>query len=240
MLSSPFPQQWKELLNARFGYYRRLPDTLRAEFDRQTQIFVAEKAITGIETEVTDETRLLVAASAIALSAGWPGYAWDRVSEVLIYPSGFDEGYRFDRPDRAGQADHWGVVILSAPALERSFSEREPAHHVGIHEFAHVLDLTQSRFDGIPSYLSDESIRAWEGILRNEDERLRRGDSVLHPYGLSSPPELFAVAVEAFFLMPTALATSHGELYKFLSSYFRQDPAAWEAETAREANLSRD
>jgi hypothetical protein len=50
---------------------------------------------------------------------------------------------------------------------------------------------------------------------------------VLDPYGLSSPPELWAVAVEAFFQDPVAVATGHRDLYAFLASYFNQDPAAW-------------
>jgi MtfA peptidase len=64
-------------------------------------------------------------------------------------------------------------------------------------------------------------------IMEREEERLRRGDSELSPYGLTEPEELFAVAVEAFFQIPVALTRSHTELYAFLSSYFRQDPAAW-------------
>ena len=56
---------------------------------------------------------------------------------------------------------------------------------------------------------------------------MRRGDSVLDPYALTGPEELFAVAVEAFFQTPRDLAERHGELYGFLSSYFRQDPVDW-------------
>jgi hypothetical protein len=54
---------------------------------------------------------------------------------------------------------------------------------------------------------------------------------VLDPYGLSSPPELFAVAVEAFFQVPAAVADGHPDLYAFLASYFNQDPAGWDRRT---------
>jgi Mlc titration factor MtfA (ptsG expression regulator) len=233
IVSKPFPGSWKKFLTEHSAHYRLLPREHRAEFDRQTQIFMAEKRMTGVEAPVTDDTRLLVAASGVTLTAGWPGYTWDQLTEVLVYPEDFNEEYAFDRPDHSGQAHRWGVVILSLPALERSFAIVEDAFHVGVHEFAHLLDLAHSRFDGVPSYLSDESIREWEAILEREDERLRRGDSVLRPYGLSAPAELFAVAVEAFFQTPTALAHSHRELYAFLASYFRQDPAAWSLSLGR-------
>ena len=227
ILSTPFPPRWKEFLASRSPHYRRLSVAYRAQFDEQAQIFLAEKRITGVETEVTDDMKLLVAASAVTLSVGWSGYTWDQLAEVLVYPDNFDRDYRFGGTDLSGQAHPWGIVILSAPALVRSFADTDHGYHLGFHEFAHLLDLVHTRFDGIPAYLSDESIQQWVKILEREEERLRRGDSELSPYGLTAPAELFAVAVEAFFQTPVALATSHRELYAFLSSYFRQDPAAW-------------
>jgi Mlc titration factor MtfA (ptsG expression regulator) len=226
-LSAVFPRPWKDFLETRSVHYRRLPAAYRAQFDQQAQIFLAEKRITGIGIQVSDEIKLLVAASAVMLTVGWSGYTWDPLNEVLVYPTDFDRDYRFGGTDLSGQAHPWGIVILSAPALLRSFADTNGGSHLGVHEFAHLLDLAQSRFDGIPAYLSDESVRTWMTVLEREEERLRRGDSELNPYGLSGPEELFAVAVEAFFQTPIALTRSHSELYALLSSYFRQDPAAW-------------
>jgi hypothetical protein len=191
------------------------------------QIFLAEQRLTGIEMDVSDETRILVAASAISLSVGWSGYTWDQVTEVLLYPDDFDHDYNFGGTDASGQAHPWGVVVLSVPALTRSFDHSDDGYHVGFHEFAHLLDLAHTRFDGIPSYLDDESIRRWTKIVSREEHRLRHGDSVLDPYALSGSVEFFATAVEAFFQTPVALANRHRELYAFLSNYFCQDPASW-------------
>src|ERR1700736_6446626 len=71
----------------------------------------------------------------------------------------------------------------------------------------------------------DDAIRRWMTIVENEQDRLRQGNSVISPYGLTNPVEFFATAVEAFFQTPVALADRHAELYEFLSSYFCQDPA---------------
>jgi len=176
---------------------------------------------------VSDETKLLVAASAISLSVGWSGYTWDQLSEVLLYPTNFDHDYKFGGTERSGTAHSWGVVIISVPALNRSFDTNAGGYHVGFHEFAHLLDLAQTRFDGIPSYLREDSIREWTTIVQREEERLRRGDSVLDPYALSGAVEFFATAVEAFFQIPIDVAERHRSLYGFLSTYFCQDPAAW-------------
>jgi Mlc titration factor MtfA (ptsG expression regulator) len=214
---------------------------MRQEFNRQVQVFLTDKQITPVETRLTGEARLLVAASAVTLTAGWSGYTWDQLREVLVYPDHFDRDYQFasSRPEEdaptsepepdpimAGQAHAWGVVVLSHPALRESFAGQSGSH-VGVHEFAHLLDLARASFDGVPSYLPDDAVRRWTDIMEHELARLERGDSVLDPYGLSSPPELFAVAVEAFFQDPVAVANGHRDLYAFLASYFNQDPAAW-------------
>ena len=242
--AQPLEKRLTDQLTSRSVHYRRLPRDVRAEFDRQLQVFLAEKSVTPVKTRLTLETRLMVAASAVTLTAGWPRYPWEQLREVLVYPQPFDRDYRFvtgrdaeggrqdddlpaDEMIAGGQTHPWGVVILSAPALTHSFAGGTDDYHVGFHEFAHLLDLAASRFDGIPSYLSEGDIRRWERILAAERARLERGDSVLSAYGLSSDPELFAVAVEAFFQRPQLVAESHRELYSFLASYFNQDPAAW-------------
>jgi Mlc titration factor MtfA (ptsG expression regulator) len=231
-LARPFPDAWTGILRRRCRHYRRLPALVRQRFEQHVQIFLSEKRITGVDVELTDETRLLVAASAASLTAGWPDYTWDQLSEVIVYPQNFDRDYSFDRPHVAGLAHQWGVVILSLPALNRSFGESADGSHVGFHEFAHLLDLAGTRFDGIPSYLNDDSIRQWVRLLDVEAGRLERDDSILDPYALSGPIELFAVAVEAFYETPIPLADHHPELYAFLASYFSQDPAAWSRDTS--------
>lgn len=225
VLTAPVPRPWLEFLEARSDHYRRLPLPYRSEFQNQLRIFLSEKRITGVHIAITDEIRLLVAVSAVTLTVGWPGYTWDRLAEVIVYPDNFDRDYRLGRPVLAGQAHPWGVVILSAPALFRSFDESHDDNHLGYHEFAHLFDRSQT--GGIPVHLSDEAIRRWVAIMRREDERLRNGTSVLNPYALSAPNELFAVAVETFFQRPVALMDAHLELYSFLAGYFQQDPAVW-------------
>ena len=242
--ATPLPQPARELLMRQSAQYRHLPPDVRQEFNRQVQVFLTDKQITPVETRLTADARLLVAASAVTLTAGWPGYTWDQLREVLVYPDHFDRDYQFastrsaegepiaglhPEPILTGQAHPWGVIILSLPALQASFAVGPRWSHVGFHEFAHLLDLSRASFDGVPSYLRDEGVRRWTGLMAHERERLERGDSVLDPYGLSSPPELFAVAVEAFFQDPVAVANHHRDLYEFLASYFSQDPAAWSA-----------
>ena len=99
---------------------------------------------------------------------------------------------------------------------------------MGLHEFAHLLDVDQTHFDGIPVGLDEAQARAWLAVAEREMERLRRGRSAFDDYGAHDPVEFFAVAVEAFFEIPQLVRRRHREVYAILSAYFRQDPAAWD------------
>jgi MtfA peptidase len=228
LLRSSFPEAWRQLLLETYDHYDRLPDGLRPRFEDDLRIFVAEKRITGVGVEVTDELRLLVGASAVTLSLGWPDYEWDQVTEVLLYPQDFDRDYGFEGKELAGQAHPWGTLILSVPTLRESFADPDDGYHVGLHEFAHLLGVSQTRFEGIPPGLGPERSREWVSLAELEMSRLRRGKSVMDPYGGDDPVEFLAVAVEAFFETALALRQRHREVYAILAEYFAQDPAAWD------------
>jgi hypothetical protein len=227
-LREAFPERWRRSLEEGCDPYLRLPRDFRRRFETDVAIFLDEKRITGVEAEVTDELRLLVAASAVTLSLGWPEYEWSQLTEVLLYPQDFDRDYGFGEEVLAGQTHPWGTVILSIPSLEESFAAADDAYHVGFHEFAHLLDLEQTRFAGIPRGLSEDRAAEWVEVVEREMNRLRKGRSVLDPYGADEPVEFFAVAVEAFFEAPQEVRARHARLYELLAAYFAQDPAAWD------------
>ena len=226
LLRTPFPEPWRRFLLDRCDPYERLPVELRARFEQDLRVFLAEKRITGVGIRATEELRLLVGASAMTLSVGWPDYEWDRLTEVLLYPQDFARDYGFEMKELSGQAHGWGTVILSAPALIESFEHPDDGYHVGIHEFAHLVQVEQARFAEIPPGLDEDYGREWTELVAAEMDRIRRGKSVLDPYAGENPSEFLAVAVEAFFEVPLAMRKGHRELYALLRDYFRQDPAA--------------
>lgn len=207
--------------------HTRLPKRLQARFELAVRSFLTRHRITGIDLDLDDRIRVCVGASAVCLSLGWPEYTWPQLSEVLVYPRDFDRDYGFSQPELAGQAHGWGTVILSAPALIEGFVPGAEASHVGLHEFAHLLDSNRVTFSGIPAGVDEGRARTWVAIMEDEMARLRRGDSVLDDYGAHQPAEFFPVAVEAFFQAPLALRRRHDKLYDWLRRYFAQDPAQW-------------
>jgi Mlc titration factor MtfA (ptsG expression regulator) len=218
--------------------YAEMTGALKVEFENQVAHFLAARRITGVSLDgaLEREDKLLVAASACTLSCGWPGYRWTDVTEVLLYPDDFDRDFQIaDRDQEAtaelsGEAHPWGTVILSLPSLEDSFEDPHDGYHVGYHEFAHVLDRdTASSVDpsgdgGLPSNITGKFATLMGRALERTRAALVIEQSPLDPYGLESPAELWAVAVEGFFELPGAVAEAHPDLHQLMDLYFNQRP----------------
>jgi hypothetical protein len=195
-----------------------LDQSERQRFEDDIMIFLAEKRITGIKTEIDDTIRLLVAASAVIPIFGFPEWEYDNLAEVLIYPTSFNEDKQFDphlRRNILGMVHTSGalnrIMILSKVDLLDGFDQEETDRHVGIHEFAHVLDAADGQVDGIPLGIKRECIQPWLQVMASEIDRLEKGQSRLDPYALTNQGEFFAVATEAFFKTPQHMMRDHPE-----------------------------
>jgi Mlc titration factor MtfA (ptsG expression regulator) len=201
---APFPDEWRRVLEERYDHYHRLPPDRRRRFEEHVALFLAEKRITGVEVEATLERRLLVAASAATLTAAGTATLGRGGGGAPL-----QEGLRArlllrrGRPVRPGPSlghDH----PLRA-TLEESFDDPDDGFHVGLHEFAHLLDVEQTHFDGVPRGMDGARAPEWLDVVDKERDRLRRGKSILDPYARESPAEFLAVAVETFFEQPLDL-----------------------------------
>jgi len=241
ILAQPFPAEWEAVLRRHVVFYRALAPEEQARFRREVQVFLGEKRITGIRLELDTTTRVLVAASAVIPIFGFPEWEWDQIREVLVYPNRFDEDFAFEGGGERGTLGMVGtgvmnrVMILSQPDLLAGFGNAEDRRNVGLHEFAHLVDKSDGVVDGLPGVgLDRESIGPWIQLIRREMEELRRGDSDLDRYGLTSEAEFFAVATEYFFERPGVMERKHPELYAMLSRVFRQSLGERAAAMARE------
>ena len=227
----PFPAAWETILRGEVPFFQTLDESEKDRFREEVRIFLNEKRITGIKTSVDDTVRVLVAASAIIPIFGFPGWEWEQISEVLIYPTTFNEQYEIGR---VGDRDVLGMIgrgamnrmmILSKPELLQGFRAAQDRKNVGIHEFTHLLDKSDGSVDGVPSVgLPRSVVTPWLKLIHQEMETIRAGHSDINPYGLKNEAEFFAVASEYFFENPDKMKRKHPELYAMLERIFHQDP----------------
>jgi Mlc titration factor MtfA (ptsG expression regulator) len=231
LLSVAFPANWRALLVKHVGYYNTLAANEKDRFETQVKLFVGTKKITGIGTGVEDLDRILIAASAIIPVFAFREWEYDNLDEVLLYPNAFSTDFQHSGPKgkylgMVGTGRMSGVMMLSKKALRLGFSNETNKKNVGIHEFAHLVDLSDGQMDGLPVELWDKPYAMpWINMMRQKIIKIKKGRSGIDQYGATSQIEFFAVTTEYFFKRPDLLREKHPELYKVLKRFFRQDPA---------------
>lgn len=239
--SRPLPSEWRKILLRRVPLYRRLPPVLQRRLREDLQVFIAEKDFIGCAgQEITDEVRVTIAAQACLLTLRRPERAFPRWHTILVYPGAFlVERLRPEpsgvlqetRQALAGESWTLGQVVLSWEDVVAGAADPGDGRSVVIHEAAHQLDQEKGFANGAPM-LERRRYARWSQVMAQEFERLRASaaagePALLSAYGASDPAEFFAVASEAFFEQPGALAAAHPALYDELARYYGLDPRAW-------------
>jgi Mlc titration factor MtfA (ptsG expression regulator) len=237
----PFPPAWRQVLDTRVLYVRRLPADLQHELLRQVRVFVTEKNFVGCGgLAIDDEIRVTIAAQACLLTLRRPGACFPGVRDILVYPGGFlvehtetdEAGVQHHRREaRSGESWSYGQVVLSWDDAREGAAHDADGHNVVLHEFAHQLDQYEGFANGAPWLPAADRAR-WRAVLGAEFARLRN-ESALHratfldPYGAAAPAEFFAVCTEVFFEQPAEMAEAHPDLYREFARFYRLDPQSW-------------
>lgn len=229
------------ILNRNVGINSQLPDDLKSDLHGHINVFLVEKQFIGCDgLEVSDEMRVTVAGLACILLLNREATYFPGFSSIMIYPDSYvATEVSFDghlevrrKTTRAGESWYRGPVVLSWKDVLRGAANVGDGYNVVLHEFAHKLDEENNGTNGLPVLQEREHYGEWAKVLGREYEslesRVARGQNrVLHEYGLTSPPEFFAVATESFFEKPAAMRDQLPDLYDQLRIFYRLDPATW-------------
>jgi Mlc titration factor MtfA (ptsG expression regulator) len=231
VMKRDFPTAWRKILLDRVGFYHTLSDEGKRRFERGIQVFLSEKRIIGLQTEVDELSKVLVAASAIIPVWGFENWEYPNLAEIYI-TDGAISTHEYKEEGQtsvtAGQIKPRGgrhTVTLSKSALEQGFSNMADRKNVGIHEFTHMIDEQDGAADGIPeNRLPDHLIEPWTKLMYEKMEEIKQGENKINSYGATSETEFFAVVTEYFFEKPGLLQEKHPQLYDMLTKIFNQKP----------------
>lgn len=194
IMEQPFPDLWEKVLQSHVAFFRALPDPEKERFRQMVKVFLDEVRITGIETEVDDTVRVLVAASAAIPVFGFHDWEYHRLGEVLVYPRSFGEEYQTTGSPgenvlgMVGWGRLRGVMILSKPSLLAGFDNPSTSDNVGIHEFAHLVEREGSEH-GLPPEVPWQAVKHWVQYVARELSHPSRNRSYLRDYAYTNDRE---------------------------------------------------
>ncbi len=241
LMAAPLDERRRAIIAQRIPLYRKIPLYLRSRLDGLINRFLDEITFVGRDGfDVTEETRVVIAAQACLLIMNRPDRWFPTLKSVIVYPAPFkSKAKKFDGFVERGETsvhsgESWkrGPVVLAWDRAAYGALVDDDGHNVVIHEFAHQLDEATGVSDGAPLLDKDQSAARWGRVFQASYERLRRNvqtgrPAVFDAYGASAPAEFFAVAVETFFEKPQAMKAEEPQVYEELTLYFGFDPARW-------------
>jgi Mlc titration factor MtfA (ptsG expression regulator) len=225
-----FPKSWHKILTQQVIYYKNLTQDGQIKFAKDVMRFLAGVRITGVQTEVSIEDKLLVASSAVIPVFAFPEWDYAFLDEVILYPTSFDRDFVIGSKKEfiqgmVGNGAMEGKMILSKRALHNGFSNDRDKKNVGLHEFIHLIDKQDGMIDGLANSLNDKCYSIpWLNLMAEKVAAMKSDNLGINPYGATNRQEFLAVAGEYFFERPHLLKTQHPQLYDLLSKAFKQDP----------------
>lgn len=225
-----FSRSWSKILNEKVSFYTELNSEEKIRFEKEILYFLNNVTVTGVKVEIDDVDKLLVASSAVIPLFGFPELRYRNINEVLLYKDAFNEEHQTEGEKRTilgkvGSGNMNRLMILSLPALRASFANKTSKSNVGIHEFVHLIDKADGAVDGLPeSLLQQQYVLPWLNAMQKEIGNINKNNSDINPYGATSQIEFLSVASEYFFNQPDKFKDNHPELYKLMTTMYRQKP----------------
>ncbi|BAF69321.1 zinc-dependent peptidase [Nitratiruptor sp. SB155-2] len=230
---------YTDILRRYFPLYEKLPKELQRRLKACILTFIREKEFIGKGIKIDTTKKVLIAANACLLTIGHDRCEYKHVKSIFLYPEAvfkkekIQHGWIVTEQNQIllGEAWQGGEVVLSWKDLVAGDLNPTDGKNVGLHEFAHQLDMEDGVADGTPP-LPLKLYSRWSQIMSQEYKKLQKElkhhhKGFLDPYAATNEAEFFAVATEYFFEKPKKLQKEEPELYNLLKEYYNLDPASW-------------
>lgn len=220
----PFDPYWRAILNKHFKFYQLLYPSEKKKFEKRVQKFIVNKTFVPKKmAEVTDEMKVMIAASAVQLTFGLSNIHFEHFATIEVHPSKYysDESSSIN----LGEVQLKGVIVLSWKDFVRGYKYPDTAMNIGLHEMAHALELENKIPNSEFEFLNPNNLDQLRNVTKKEITKIRNGEqNFLRKYAATNDQEFFAVSVEYFFEKPHQLKNEIPELYQALASLLKQDP----------------
>jgi len=224
-------QRLRKLLLDNFIVYKLLDEKGRRKFEKRVIRFIGMKNFRAGNNlgEITDEMRVMVAASAIQITHGYPLVYFDHFDTIILYAG---EYYSiFTGKYHKGEVNAGGAIVLSWNNFKSGFKDQSDGQNLAMHEMAHALRLTNILESDEYNLIDSTTMRSFEELAGIEMEKIENSENLFfRPYGSTNKQEFFSVAVECFFERPQEFKTYNPALYTLMTRILKIDLLQFEIE----------
>lgn len=213
-----FPKQLDErqrhLLRTRFAFYKRLSEKRKTYFDHRVYQFMAHYSFHGKQgLVVTEEMKLMVAATYVMLTFGFRVYRFNVFDKIILYPDSY-ESTLHDRLHNGEFNPAVKAIVFSWKHFLEGHESSSDNLNLGIHEFAHVVHFYGlRRKDNGAALFASRFERLLKEINHAPNRQRLMESDYFRNYAFTNSFEFVAVMLEHFFETPQDFKRTFPELY---------------------------
>ncbi len=215
---------FRQLLITYFIVYKLLDEKGRKLFEKRVCRFIEMKDFRAGKSiaKITDEMRIMVAASAIQITYGYPDVYFKHFKTIILFAEEYYSsitGFYHE-----GEVNAGGAIVLSWKNFLSGFSDMNDGRNLALHEMAHALRLTNIVDNEEYDFFDKATMQDFEKQASAEMQIIKGGNnSFFRSYATTNKEEFFSVAVECFFEQPKEFKAYNPELYLLLSRILKID-----------------
>ena len=215
---------FRQKLAANFVVYRLLSRNGQYQFEERIGHFIRMKTFLAGNNikEITNEMRVMVAASAIQLTYGYPDVYFTHFETIILFA---DDYYStITGQYHEGEVNARGAIVLSWRSFLSGFNNMADGRNLAIHEMAHALRLTNIFDNEEYDFIDADIMHEFEELSKIEMQKIDSGENTFfRSYGATNLLEFFSVAVECFFEMPREYMAYNPSHYNLLAQILKID-----------------
>jgi Mlc titration factor MtfA (ptsG expression regulator) len=206
------------ILYKKFPYFNSLTDKEKRYFEHRVARFIDTYDFIGKEDFlITDEVKVLIAATSTMLTFGMRNYLYTVIDKVIVFPSCYlsmvtNEYHKGEFNPRLK------AIVFSWEDFVKGYETKEDNLNLGIHEFAHVLNyhgLKSGDASGVMFSRMYKKINEEVNNAHNAEKLIQ--SNYFRIYAYTNQFEFLAVILEHYFETPELFKQEFPQLYSNLS-----------------------
>jgi MtfA peptidase len=166
-------RSFRKLLLSNFVVYKLLNEAGRELFEKRVCKFIEKKNFRAGKSldMVTDEMRIMVAASAIQLTYGYPDLYFNHFKTIILFAEEYysaHTGYYHE-----GEVNAGGAIVLSWKNFMSGYSNPTDGRNLAMHEMAHALRLTNIVDNEEYDFIDRKTMLLFEKEAKSKCRKLR-------------------------------------------------------------------
>ncbi|AWG23918.1 zinc-dependent peptidase [Flavobacterium kingsejongi] len=204
----------RQILLREFPFYRKLSDKNKVYFEHRVKAFLLHYRFVGRENlVVTQEMKILVAATYIMLSFGMRRYLINVFRYIILYPGTY-YSVNTQQYHKGEYSPKNKAVVLSWADFLSGLRNSNDNINLGLHEFGHALHLNALKSnDTSAAIFTDEFNKILQYYKDHELQRQLVSKNYFREYAYENQFEFLAVLLEHFFETPDTFKSTFPELY---------------------------